>query len=549
MKKVLVSLIVLLIFLQCESQNTDNINTPKTEKTKLVVGIVVDQMRYDYLIRFYDKYGNNGFKRLMNDGFNCENVHLNYVPTHTAVGHTSIYTGTTPNIHGIIANNWYDKYKQKMIYCVDDKNYSSVGTEKGGEKSPHRLKSTTMTDQLHFAQNQKGKVIGMSLKDRGAILPVGHTANAAYWFRGKKDGKFITSTYYMDSLPKWVNDFNASKKLQNYLSKPWNTLYDINTYTESIADDNKHEGVLKGEEKPVFPHDLPSIFEKRKNYTLINSTPFGNSFLLDFAKASITGENLGTHNATDFLSISLSSTDYIGHRFGLDSKEVEDTYLRLDKDLETFIDFLDKQVGENNYTLFLTADHGVLASYSYLNELKIPSRFIKGKSFKKDVEKITLKLFNSTEIVEKISNFQLFLNRKELSRLKLKVNDVANILVDELINLEGVYKSVTARTLQTTNFTSGIMNYTQNGYNQKLSGDVILIPQSGTVFYHEKGSEHSTGYNYDTHIPLLFYGNGIKKGKSIRHIPVIDIAPTISSLLKIEFPSGNSGHIIEELFK
>lgn len=552
MKNLFLLLFSLFIFSQCTGQK-QIINNTKTdfniERPKLVIGIVVDQMRYDYLIRFYNKYSDNGFKKLINKGFNCENAHFNYVPTHTAVGHASIYTGTTPNNHGIVGNNWFDKTTSKSIYCVDDDDFKTVGSKKGGKKSPSRLKVTTISDQLHLAQVNKGKVIGISLKDRAAILPVGHSANGAYWFKGKKDGKFITSTYYMDELPNWVTNFNTSNKVANYLSKPWNTLYDINTYTESIEDDNVYEKPVKGGDKVTFPHDLPSIFKANKNYKLILDTPFGNTLLADFAKAAIIGEGLGKNKTTDFLSISFSSTDYIGHTFGVDSKEVEDTYLRLDLDIANFITFLDKQVGQNNYTLFLTSDHGALSSYNYLKSLKIPSRYFDGTAFKNYVNELTLKYYNSSNLVENISNFQIFFNKNELDKLNLTSNQVAEKLVDDIVNFEGVDRSVTARTLQTTNFTEDIMHYVQNGYNQKLSGDLIIIPQHNTVFYHQKGSEHTTGYSYDTHVPLLFYGNGIKHGSTKKLIPITDIAPTISSLLKIEFPNGNTGKIIENVLK
>lgn len=549
MKNHVLATFLLLVFVQCSAQK--NINVTKSspvDRPKLVVGIVVDQMRYDYLIRFYDKYGNDGFKRIMNNGFNCENVHLNYTPTHTAVGHTSIYTGTTPNIHGIIANNWYDKRQKEKIYCIDDDDYKTVGTEKGGKKSPFRLKITTIADQLHLAQNNRGKVISMSLKDRAAVLSGGHTANAAYWFKGKKDAKFISSSFYMQELPNWVSDFNNLKKPQNYLSKTWNTLYDINSYTESIADANQFEGTLKGKNSSTFPYNLPKLMV-HNNYDLIKSTPYGNSLLVDFAKAAVKEENLGKGKVTDFLAISFSSTDYIGHQFGVDSKEVEDTYLRLDKDLASFLNFLDQQVGNNNYTLFLTADHGALPAYSYLKSLKIPSKFFNATAFKQFVNEITTTQFNSAELIENISNFQIYLNHNKINELKLNANDVAQLIADKIMTFEGVYKVITARTLQTTGFNTGILHYIQNGYNQKLSGDVIIIPEPATVTYHQLGSEHSTGYNYDTHVPLLFYGKGIAKGASKRYIPIIDIAPTISSLLKIEFPNGNTGKVILEVLE
>ncbi len=557
MKRLFLYVLLVVFFMECKVQKTTNVVVKQQQKhtidrPKLIVGIVVDQMRYDYLIRFYSKYGEKGFKRLLNQGFNCENTHYNYIPTHTAVGHTSIYTGTTPSMHGIISNNWYDKYKKKTIYCVDDANYKTVGanleTSGGGKTSPNRLQVTTITDQLKLAQINKGKVIGISIKDRAAMLPVGYSANAAYWFKGKKEAKFISSSYYIDALPKWVQDFNASGVAKSYL-KPWNTLYNINTYTESIADNNNFEIEFKGEKTPTFPHNFPKLMQKNGNYDLLKTSPFGNTLLVDFAKATIKGEQLGKNDATDFLAMSFSSTDYIGHRFGANSKEIEDTYIRLDKEIERFLNFLDTEVGKQNYTLFLTADHAVIPVPSYLKKQKIKAGYFDMKSFKKYVNTITKTHFSSEELVENISNFQIFLNKEKIKSLKLSVSDVSKVIAEEIISFKGVYKTVTAQTLQQTNFTEGILHALQNGYNQKISGDILIVPSPATVYYKHKGSTHGSGYSYDTHVPLIFYGKGIKQGSTKRYIPIIDIAPTMANLLKIESPNACTGKIILEVLE
>ena len=543
MKKILLLSIILLSSIGIKAQSNSKLDRPK-----LIVGIVVDQMRYDYLTRFYNKYGDGGFKRLMNDGFNCENAHFNYIPTYTAVGHTSIYTGTTPDIHGIIGNNWYDKYSKKSIYCVDDFNYNAVGTKKTNErKSPYKLLTTTITDELRLAQNMKSKTISIGIKDRSAVLPGGHTANAAYWFIGKDEGKFITSTYYMEKLPKWVNEFNDLELPKKYVKQKWETLYPIETYTESIADDNNFEGTYNGEKSPTFPHDLSKLRKKNNNFDLVKSTPFGNNIITEFAKAAIENESLGKGNYTDFLTISFSSPDYIGHQFGVDSKEIQDTYLRLDKDIEDLLNFLDKKVGTNNYTLFLTADHAAVQVPSYLNSLKIPGGYIDVDEFQKFVLGVTQKNFKSVKLIENVSNFQIYLNKNKISELGLDEKKVTQVLVDEIINYKGVNKVVTAQTLQNTNFTEGILRNLQKGYNQKLSGDILIIPNPATIIYPKVGSTHGSGFSYDTHVPIIFYGKGIKKGSSKNYIPIIDIAPTLANLLKIEFPNGNSGKVLEEV--
>ena len=256
------------MFISCNAQNevvkstTMQETNTQPKNTKLVVGIVVDQMRYDYLTRFDSKYGNGGFKRLINGGFNCKNNHFNYIPTYTGPGHASVYTGTTPKYHGIIANNWYDKQIKDEVYCVSDENYQPVGTDhKYSKVSPQRMLVSTVTDELKMATQMKGKVIGIAIKDRGAVLPAGHSANAAYWFQGGKEGNWVTSTFYMNKLPNWVNDFNRSEISESYF-KPWNTYYDIKTYTESGSDLNNFEGGFKGKETATFPYDLKILKDK-----------------------------------------------------------------------------------------------------------------------------------------------------------------------------------------------------------------------------------------------------------------------------------------------
>ncbi|WP_392346048.1 alkaline phosphatase PafA [uncultured Polaribacter sp.] len=520
------------------------------KKPKLVIGIVIDQMRYDYLTRFADRYGEGGFNRILKNGFSLENAHYNFIPTYTAVGHASIYAGTSPSNHGVISNNWYDKVLKKSIYCVDDANYKTVGNDGLiGQKSPHRLYTTTVADQLQLAQNMQGKTIGIAIKDRSAILPVGHTASAAYWYDAGNKNQWITSSFYMEELPDWVKEFNGNNKADDYLNQTWETLYDIKTYTQSRADDNVYENNLNGQVKPVFPKDLKKLREQNDNFSLIKTIPAGNTYTVDFAKAVIKGEQLGKSEFTDFLAVSFSSTDYVGHRYGVASVEIEDTYLRLDKDLAHFFNFLDTEVGKENYTLFLTADHAAVHVPSYLQSLKIPAHYISTKKLKKFLSDITQKYFNSKELIENVSNYQIFLDQEKIEALGFNKNTVAQRLADEVLSFDKIYKAVTARTLQTTNFTEGIMHALQQGYNPKFSGDVLMIPYPATLNYSRKGTSHGSGYSYDTHVPVIFYGNGIKKGASKKTYKIIDIAPTISNLMKIEAPNGTSGEIIEEVLK
>ncbi|TBN01325.1 alkaline phosphatase family protein [Hyunsoonleella flava] len=519
--------------------------TAQEERPKLVVGIVVDQMRYDYLTRFESKYGEGGFKRLMNEGYNCKNNHFNYVPTYTGPGHASIFTGTTPKYHGIIGNHWYDKDIKKIVYCAGDTTYNSVGTKAAsGQMSPHRMLTTTFADENRLFTQMRGKTIGISIKDRGAILPAGHSANAAYWFQGGKEGYWISSTFYMNELPKWVNDFNNSNKAKSYF-KVWNTLYDIETYTESGSDLNNFEGTFKGKETATFPYDLDALKKKNNGFNILKATPFGNSLTTDFALAAIDGEHLGSDNITDVLTVSFSSTDYVGHKFGVNSKEIEDTYIRLDKDLERFLLALDEKVGKGEYVVFLTADHGAVDVPAYLQSAKIPAGYLDNNERKALFQKFLMDKYGTTDIVEDISNNQIFLNRAMIKALDLDLNAIQNAVVNEQITYPHISKAYTANTMGSVDFTEGIEALLQKGFNQKRSGDVILVNDPAYISYGKTGSTHGSGLNYDTHVPLLFFGKGIKKGHTYKKTEISDIAPTISALLGIGFPNFAIGQPLE----
>ncbi len=533
-----------LLFLFFVFSMTANV-LAQNEKPKLVVGIVVDQMRYDYLTRFYNKYGEGGFKRMMREGYNCKNNHFNYVPTYTGPGHASIYTGTTPKYHGIIANNWYDRDSKNMVYCAGDDSVLAVGTDSELERmSPHRMKTTTFADENRLFTQMKGKSIGISIKDRGAILPAGHSANAAYWFRGKKEGNFVSSTYYMESLPKWAQKFNASKIGKSYL-KEWNTLYDISTYTESGADLNNFEGGFKGKETATFPYDLKKLFKNNEGFDILKATPYGNSIVADFAIEAIKAEQLGKDNITDVLTVSFSSTDYVGHNFGPNSKEIEDTYIRLDKDLERFLKALDNEVGIGEYTVFLTADHGAIEVPAYLQSVKIPAGYLESSARKKQFQKFLVDTYGTIDIVENISNNQVFLNRGKVKELDLGLDDVQEEMANELITYKNVYKVYTATTMNTVYFDDGIESLLQKGFNQKRSGDVLLLNDPAFISYGKTGSTHGSGLNYDTHVPLLFFGKGIKQGQTFKKTEITDVAPTMSALLGISFPNFAIGQPLE----
>lgn len=543
-----VTIIACIFTLNIFAQASVKTNSTPLVKPKLVVGIVIDQMRYDYIYRYWDKFGNDGFKRLVNEGFFCRNTNFNYVPTYTGPGHASIYTGTTPAVHGIIANDWYDKISGKNLYCAGDKNSIGVGTTSNeGKRSPVNMLTTSITDELRISTNMKSKVIGIALKDRSAILPAGHTANAAYWYDGSS-GSFISSTYYMKDLPVWVQDFNKKELAKKYLSQPWNTLLPIEMYTESLPDDNNYEFIAKGESRPVFPHNLPELMAANGGFGLIRNTPFGNSITKDFAIECIKNENLGKSTATDFLALSFSSPDYIGHSYGPNSVEQEDDYLRLDKDLAEFLKFLDTQIGKNNVLVFLTADHAAPEVPSYLLDLKIPAGYVKEWKIVKELKEYLLMTYGDTMVLS-FTNQQIYLNHKVISDKKLQVAQVQENAAAFIQNMEGVSEVITATTLNNTSFTEGSKYLMQKGFNARRSGDILLNYLPAWVEFSKTGTTHGSPYSYDTHVPLIFYGWNIKQGSTSEQIYSTDIAATLAMMLNIQFPNGSTGKPISVLVK
>ncbi len=519
------------------------------ETPKLVVGIVVDQMRFDYLSRFWNRFGDQGFRRIIDDGFICRNHHFGYAPTSTGPGHASVYTGTTPSMHGVIGNNWFDKESGEEVYCAGDTLQLSVGTtSKAGQNSPHRMLVSTITDQLRLHHQKRSKVIAVALKDRGAVLPGGHMANAAYWFEGGAEGNWISSSYYMEELPEWVQAFNASDAAESY-KRIWEPWEELSTYKESGLDNTPYEGLIDGEQAPIFPHDLPALWEANGNYGLLRITPFGNSLTLDFALEALKEERLGRDEITDFLAISFSSTDYVGHFYGVNSKEIQDTYMRLDQDLARLLEALDKQVGEGEYTLFLTADHGAGEVPAYLHDEGIPAGYLESEEMAATFREFLEYTYGTTEVIRNSSNNQIFLDHDLLRNLELDPAEVQEVLANELLSYDGIYKVYTARQMMNGQFTEGIPAILQNGYNQKRSGDLTMVFSPSVIQYSRTGSTHGSPYVYDTHVPLLFYGKGIRRGELYRRTHIRDIAPTMATLLGIAFPNGTTGEPIPEVLK
>ncbi len=517
------------------------------QKPKLVVGLVIDQMRWDYLYRHQSKYTDGGFKRLLNTGFSLNNVMIPYIPTVTALGHTSVYTGSIPSIHGIAGNDWTDKSTGKNVYCTTDTSVQAVGTSnaKIGQHSPRNLWSTTITDQLGMATNFRSKVVGVSLKDRASILPAGHNPTGAFWF-DDSSGDFVTSSYYMNDLPTWVKDFNAKNLPKSLVANGWDTLLPIEQYTESTSDNNKWEGLLGSAKTPTFPYsNLAADYEVKKDN--IRSTPFGNTLTLKFAEAAIDGYHMGRNADTDFLAINIASTDYAGHKFGPNSIEVEDVYLRLDRDLAAFFKILDAKVGKGKYLVFLTADHGAAHSEGYMEANKMATGFF-GEEFEKTLNTKLKEKFGEDKMIWGIDNYQVYLNQNLIKEKNLDTDKIKDEVLKILKADPTVLYAVDLDEVAEASIPEPIKTRIINGYNWQRSGDIQVISHDGMLPpYSKTGTTHSVWNSYDSHIPLIFMGTGIKNGQSNKPHFMTDIAPTLAQILKIENPSGNIGNPIPEL--
>jgi len=528
------------------------IRTPAPAIPKLVVGIVVDQMRYDFLYRYAGQYVNGGFKRLLSEGFSCENTHYNYAPTYTGPGHAAIYTGTTPSINGVIGNEWYDPEWQAHRYVTTDKRYQTVGAPAGkvGQHSPAVMLSTTITDEIKLFNNFKSKVVGICLKDRGSILPAGHLADACYWF-DDVSGNWITSTFYPDStgLPKWMQHFNERRLPDQYMSKPWKP---TGKMVYSFGNWDQYKSAAYGPVSGKFPHDLPAL--KKGGYGALRFTPFGNTLTMDLAIEALDQMDLGRDEYPDFLCVSFSATDYCGHQFGIHAEETEDVYRRLDADLERLLTTLDEKIGKDNILLFLTADHGGAETPNHLTDIGISAGVFEESTLEKKLEAAIGAALNLPgDYIKEISNQQIWLNWDALNDLESAPNEVADVILEQLHAMKGVYDAFTVEELMALPPDYPFVAELRRGIHPRRSGDLIFILDPGwhpdDALFKTGGTTHGSTYAYDTHVPLIWYGGRITAGETYAPVSITDIAPTLAAMLRIIEPSGTTGKVIETVMK
>lgn len=515
-----------------------------TKAPKIVVGIVIDQMCYDYLYRFSHVYTTGGFNRLMSKGTNCRNTQYNYVPTYTAPGHASIYTGTTPSNHGIVGNDWYVRDLKKTVTSVSDSRFATVGSLTGGQAAPMNLLTYTITDQLKMASPQS-KVISISIKDRGAILPGGHLSDGSYWY-DYTSGDFVSSTFYTDALPSWVSRFNAKFDPSKDL-RTWRLLLPESTYL--MADASPYEVVLTGKSSATFPYDFPAMIAAGATANnLFTISPQANEILTDFAIQALENENLGQDQFTDFLCLSYSTPDIAGHAFGPYSRELEDMYARLDRDLQRLFASLETRYGKDGFVLFLTADHAVVPVPEMLVKMKLPGGYFFLNDRLQVLRDDFIMKYNA-DLLEYETNQNIYLNLAKIDSLKLDIDEVAAFAANELRKWPEIKTVLTREQLRSgaaqTDYWGELL---RNGYDESRSGEVIFLLQPGYLTKEldepkaHQGTSHGSAFNYDTHVPLLWYGKGIPQGLDLYEpIQITDISATLVHLLNLQRPGSMTG--------
>jgi len=513
------------------------------------VGITISGMRYDYLSAYWDKFGEDGFKKMAGTGTYCKNAWYDHLITESAVGYATIATGTKPDAHGIVADYWYERMDEEIRYCIDDPAQTAIeAAAENGHYSPHAMMSRTLTDELRIVSQFKSKVIGVSIDPKAAILQSGHTANAAYWFNPDR-GTWTTSSYYMDSLPDWTVEFNNKNYKDIYQEKIWEPLLPIEEYKESMADDNPFESGLYGQH--TFPYDLKQIrkTEKISDYSLLMTTPWGNTYTKDFAISAIVNEELGMGEETDWINISFNSTKYIAEKYTTWSVEIQDMYMRLDADLAHLLSFLDDQVGMENVLIYLTADHAIADDPDYLSENRIPSGYFNYHRNISLLKSYLNAVYGQGNWVNFYYAQQIYLNHQLIEDSRLALDEVQDRVANFMIQFSGVSNALPSYILQRNNFTEGVFRRIQNSYNQKRSGDVIIYLTPGWV---ERGSEYRdilSDFHFDAHVPLIFYGWKINRITLPRRVSPLDIVPTMAYFLEISVPENAAGDVIPEVVR
>ncbi len=521
-----------------------------SQKPKLVVGITISGMRYDYLSVYWDKFGDDGFKKMASTGANCKNARYNYLITEPSVGYATIATGAKPSAHGIVSDFWYERLSNLVTYSLDDVEQSTIeGSYGAGMFSPKALNSRTISDELRVISRFKSKSIGISMDPQAAVLMAGHTANAAYWI-DPSTASWISSSYYVDSLPQWVRDFNGKNYQDIYLDRSWETLLPISEYSESMLDNNPYETGFEGQ--ITFPYDLSRISTKNRketDYSVLMTTPWGNTYTKDLAIAAIVNEELGQRGVSDMLHIGFNATKYLADNYSTWSVEMQDTYLRLDLDIAHLLEFLDEQLGLENVVVYVTAENALADDPRYLEESRIPSGFFNYRTTISLLKSYLNAIYGQGDWVTFYYAQQIYLNHQLIEDSRLSLEEVQDRVVRFMIQMGGVSNALQAYVLQRNNFTDGVHERIQNSYYQKRSGDVIISLTPGWVEHSNVGRNGFAEFRSGPHVPLIFYGWKVSRVTIPEKVSPTDIAATIAYFLEISMPENASGKVISDLLK
>jgi predicted AlkP superfamily pyrophosphatase or phosphodiesterase len=514
------------------------------KKPVLVIQIVVEQMRVDFIDRFWNSFSEKGFKRLINQGAFCRNASYDYMVTESAPGYATLVTGNNPADHGIISDSWYLRLGGKEQFCISDPTIPDKALFRSKDKySTKHLIGSTIGDELRISSYKQSKVISISNKPYASVLSAGHLGNAAYWI-DEESGSWTTSPFYMDSIPKWVQDFNNKQFVSFYLTREWTPLNSKSSYTESLADNNSYERGFSNKQR-TFPYKLSEISSKEGNKVL-QFTPFGNTYTIDFAIAAILFENLGKDQYPDLLNISFGSAGNVCDIFGTRSMELQDIYLRLDNDIAHLLDFIDRNFGKDNVLVVLTSDRGASDNPDFMDDLGMPvGKFYPNQSLVL-LESYLKALYGQKEWIKAYSDRQIYLNDIAIDKSNTPAGEIQMKAALFVSQFQAIANVTTAYAMQTNNFTNGDLLMFQNGYNIARSGDIMLSLKPGWIEVNSsnKTSLGYTAYRYNSHVPLIFYGNNIKHKTIEEFVSIINVAPTISRILKIPFPNGAKGQAI-----
>ena len=528
---------------------------------KLVLQITVDQLRGDLPSRYRDRLGEGGFRYLMEQGTWYNDAHHQHANTETAVGHATLATGADPSRHGIVANDWINQKTNAFVYNTDDKRHHIIEREPKAHEgvSPRNLLASTISDELVVHNGGRSRAFSVSVKDRGAILPGGH-AGKAFWF-SKSSGEFVTSTYYYDDYPAWVKQWNASKPADAFKGKSWELLNDISTYVHGQMDDRPYEADLKPLGR-TFPHPLGG--DTKYFYLLLTLTPVGDTLTLEFAKALVENEKLGQNNnsAPDYLQISFSSTDYIGHLFGPSSLETEDNILRLDRTLADLFQFIDDKVGLDKTLIVLSADHGAPEAPEYMAALGLSTGRFAFDWFKTEgpLTEALQKKFGRHDLISGHSHPYLYLNLDAISSAGLDLADVERFVADELMKVPGIAYALTRSDLLAGRITeSPVQNQIRRSFHPTRSGNIHMVPEQYWFLHSTEEAEkmgigsiaaiHGSPWAYDTYVPIFFAGNGVPAQKIGRRVAPTDIAATLAAYIGVKPPSGSVGSVLIEVLR